>query len=124
MDTILEKLKKNVFSEFDLQNGIRLVIIVGGYILFRNLATRQLSKKQLEQQVRDDERRISEERVEKLIEKPEDEQTSYEFGWGNKTRHRVQKQRDLFEQAVDRLKQNSQQNTNDSDDDIADLLED
>lgn len=139
---IIETLKNNIietFASISLLQAIRLVAIVGGYILIRNLVTRELAKRQLEEKVRADERRLQKERTEKLVEKPDeldggdsgDKATgsTTEFGWGKKTRRRVKKQKEMFERAVDQLKQQQQQGlgssyNSDEDADIQDLLED
>lgn len=135
MDIIFNKLKNNValrLQQWDLQQFIRLVIFIGGYILLRNLVQRELAKRQLQQQVNKDQERKERD----LIEDPtkglldDAEQTKLEepkvFGWGNKTRYRVQKQKEAFGRAVDKLKESQRKNGTvavDSDEDIADLLE-
>ena len=142
---IIETLKNNLietFTSISLLQAIRLVAIVGGYILIRNLVTRELAKRQLEEKVRADERRIQKERTDRLVEKPDelagggggdagDKTTgsTTEFGWGKKTRRKVKKQKEMFERAVDRLKEQQQQGqgssyNSDEDADIQDLLED
>ncbi|SMN18378.1 similar to Saccharomyces cerevisiae YNL149C PGA2 Essential protein required for maturation of Gas1p and Pho8p [Maudiozyma saulgeensis] len=113
----------------DIQKAIRLTIIVGAYILFRNIASKHLTKKQLESRVRQDEQRIQREKKEGLIEDPnkisESNSSTSGFGWGKKTRKRVQRQQEMFERAVDDLKRKQELGvTEDSDDEIADLLED
>lgn len=113
----------------DIQKAIRLTIVVGAYILFRNIASKHLTKKQLESRVRQDEQRIQKEKKEGLIQDPnnlsESSASASGFGWGKKTRKRVQRQQEMFERAVDDLKRKQEMGvTEDSDDDIADLLED
>lgn len=111
----------------DTQQVIRLVIIVGGYILFRQIASRHLIKKQLESKVRQDEERIQKDKKERLIQDPADQKegsSASGFGWGKKTRQRVQKQQNMFANAVEELKRQQELAGGDSDEDIQDLLED
>ncbi|CAB4252294.1 similar to Saccharomyces cerevisiae YNL149C PGA2 Essential protein required for maturation of Gas1p and Pho8p [Maudiozyma barnettii] len=113
----------------NIQQAIRLTIIVGAYILFRNIASKHLTKKQLESRVRQDEARIQKEKKDGLIEDPNkisgNNSSTSGFGWGKKTRKRVQRQEEMFERAVDELKRKQELGiTEDSDDEIAELLED
>ena len=131
IDTIKQRALARLQS-IDYQQGLRLVINVGGYILIRRLVQRELAKKQLESQIKRDKKRKQNE----LIEKPEDDGTTTianeeptTFGWGNKTRYRNKKQQEMLGQAIDNLKKRQQRQNNsefnaDSDEDIADLLED
>ncbi|CCD25624.1 Pga2p NDAI_0F03060 [Naumovozyma dairenensis CBS 421] len=126
MEYLVNKIKTialNTFADFDAKKGIRLVIVVGAYIFIRNYVAKELAKKQLERQAREDEHRISKEKKEKLIDVPEDEKKSETtaFGWGNKTRRRVKKQEEILEKAVENL-QRRQLDDEDSDADIQDLL--
>lgn len=128
---LLQNIKERAIirlRSIDYQQGLRLVIIVGGYMLLRRLAQRELAKRQLASQVQRDQER----KQEKLIDRPEEEATTTSvaaepetFGWGNKTRYRVKKQQELLGQAIDNLKKKQQHQAGyDSDEDIADLLED
>lgn len=131
---VIETFKQRAYARIqalDYQQGLRLVIVVGGYMLIRRLAQRELVKRQLESQIRRDKERKEQE----LIDRPEDNTTSIAaeepttFGWGNKTRYRQKKQEALLGQAIDNLKkrqtrQGHSEFNDDSDDDIADLLED
>ncbi|SCU85580.1 LADA_0D08372g1_1 [Lachancea dasiensis] len=124
---LLQNSFQNVYDSFanlDFQHAIRLVIIVGGYVLLRNLAQRHLAKKQLENKVREGEKLRAEERQEKLVEDPNSVASVNEnaFGWGNKTRQRVKRQEKILEERIDELKK--YQGNLDDDEDIADLLED
>lgn len=113
------------FADFDLKQGLRLVAIVGGYVLIRNLAQRELAKRKLQNHVREDERELSEKRGRDLIDHPEEETVSSttQFGWGNKTRQRVKKQEEVFTKMVERAQEQQVQGDNDLED-IEDLLED
>ncbi|GMM54117.1 Pga2 protein [Maudiozyma humilis] len=128
MDYITGPVRDVVSSviNMDSQKAIRLVIIVCAYIFARNIASRHLTKKQLESRVRHDEERIQREHREGLIEDPDSPAArataaATGFGWGKATRRKVQRQKEMFEQAVDELKR-KQELGYDSDDEIADLL--
>ncbi|EDO16258.1 hypothetical protein Kpol_505p35 [Vanderwaltozyma polyspora DSM 70294] len=123
----------DIFDDFDYRKWLRLVIIVGGYILIRNLAQRELAKRKLANQIKEDKRLKSEQNMEKYLEDPEEEEKASAaasgFGWGKKTRVRVNKQQKAFEKAVDKLQQQQKQQQGisggfDDDSDIQDLLED
>lgn len=129
MDYVLAPVNE-VFSSvvnMDSQKAFRLLIIVCAYIFARNIASRHLTKRQLQSRVRHDEARIQKEHREGLIEDPDSPAArataaASGFGWGKATRKRVQRQKEMFEQAVDELKR-KQELGYDSDDEIADLLE-
>lgn len=125
MDKVGNVLLKT-FEDFDIYKGIRLVIIVGGYLLVRNYVAREMAKKQLERQVRDDERMLSDNKKKNLVDDPETEKMaqSTQFGWGNKTRKRVKKQQEMLQKAIEQIKKEKKFAGEDSDEDIADLLED
>lgn len=125
---LVDRVMNNVyetFADFDLKQGLRLVAIVGGYVLIRNLAQRELAKRKLQNHVREDERELSEKRGRDLIDHPEEETVSSttQFGWGNKTRQRVKKQEEVFTKMVERAQEQQVQGDNDLED-IEDLLED
>lgn len=131
---LLENIKQRAITRIqsiDHKKALRLVIIIGGYILIRRLIQRELAKRQLANQLQADKER----KKNKLIDNTDDlysgqgkdnkEPTA--FGWGNKTRYRVKKQQEMLGQAIDNLKKRQQYTTaydEDSDHDIADLLED
>lgn len=111
------------FADVSPLKWIRLVAIVGGYIFFRNIVEKELQKRKIKKQIQEDEQKKLLERENTLVENPdqiEEEESSTGFGWGNKTRKRVEKQRQQFEEAAERLRNNP--NLDDSDDDIKDLL--
>lgn len=134
---LVENVKQRALTRLqsiDHKQAFRLVIIVGGYILLRRLVQRELAKRQLASQIKAD----NERKRDNLIDRPEDDPTTTTvkeptaFGWGNKTRYRVQKQQEMLGKAIDNLKEKQKrQNASatgtaynaDSDDDIADLLE-
>ncbi|CCE63679.1 hypothetical protein TPHA_0F01970 [Tetrapisispora phaffii CBS 4417] len=124
-----------LIAGFSYEKFMRLVIILGGYILIRNLAQRELAKRKLSAQLRDDRKFKSEKNTEQYLEDPKEEEkkekeleeaAASSFGWGNKTRLRVKKQQKSFEKAVDRLQQQQQNalSIEDEDADIQELLED
>ncbi|QLG74185.1 hypothetical protein HG535_0G00690 [Zygotorulaspora mrakii] len=123
----VDKIRDNIydtFADIDAKKGMRLVIIVGGYILIRNLAQRELAKRKLQSQVREDEKSLSEKKGENLIDRPREvASTATEFGWGNKTRKRVKKQEEVFSKMVERAQLQQLEGENDLND-IEDLLED
>ncbi|KOG97015.1 Processing of GAS1 and ALP protein 2 [Saccharomyces pastorianus] len=122
--TWIETLLTRIIN-YDYKHFIRLVMIVGGYMLVRNIASRELAKKQLAAQVEHDKREKEEKRSEELIDKldgPSVAETT-SFGWGKKTRQRVKKQQELFEKALEEAKQKQQGRDPDSDADIEELLE-
>ncbi|SCV02902.1 LAME_0H06128g1_1 [Lachancea meyersii CBS 8951] len=108
----------------DAQHIIRLVIIVGGYALLRNLAQKHLAKRQLERKVREGEQAKAEQKLEELVDDPKGEETASAnaFGWGNKTRQRVKRQEKILEERIQELQK--YQGNLDDDQDIAHLLED
>ncbi|CAI4049801.1 hypothetical protein SKDZ_14G1730 [Saccharomyces kudriavzevii ZP591] len=120
METLVAKIINCDYTHF-----IRLVIIVGGYLLVRNIASRELAKKQLAAQVEKDKRAKEEKRSKDLIDKPGEPATAEttSFGWGKKTRRRVKKQQELFENALEEAKKRQQTVEPDSDADIEELLE-
>ncbi|CEP61839.1 Pga2p LALA0_S04e01882g [Lachancea lanzarotensis] len=123
LDNAYQTLYASVAS-LDAQRIIRLVIIVGGYALLRNLAQRHLAKRQLDRKVREGQLAKDEKRVEELVDDPNSAQSaeSNAFGWGNKTRQRVKRQEKLLEERIEELQK--YQGNLDDDQDIADLLED
>ena len=112
------------FANLDAAHAIRLVIVVGGYILMRNLAQKQLAKKQLETKLRQGEEAKALEKQKELVADPKDEDHAQDnaFGWGNKTRKRVKRQEKILEERIEELKK--YQGSLDDDKDIEDLLED
>ncbi|KAL3232452.1 Processing of GAS1 and ALP protein 2 [Nakaseomyces bracarensis] len=130
---IFENSWENIVN-IDPKKGLRLVIIAGAYILLRGLVTRDQNRRQLARQVRQQEEKVKEERQKTLLERPDEldvsaQSSSTEFGWGKKTRHRVKKQQQLFESAVEDLKRQQELKLSgairdDSDEEIEELLED
>ncbi|CAG60905.1 uncharacterized protein GVI51_J05533 [Nakaseomyces glabratus] len=131
---IFENSIDNILS-IEPRKALRIVIIVGAYMLFRNLVTRDQNRRQLARQVRQEEERKKEEREKTLLERPEDfevetiaKSSTTEYGWGKKTRQRVKRQQEVLERAVDDLKRHEQLKLSgtgyDSDEEIEELLED
>ncbi|CUS22336.1 LAQU0S05e03092g1_1 [Lachancea quebecensis] len=114
----------DTFAGIDAAHAIRLVIIVGGYLLFRNLTQKHLAKKQLEQKLRKSEEAKAAEKQKELVADPQDDETIQDnaFGWGNKTRKRVKRQEKILEERLQELEK--LQGSQDDDKDIEDLLED
>ncbi|CCH60540.1 hypothetical protein TBLA_0D00300 [Henningerozyma blattae CBS 6284] len=121
VDDIVEQ-----FQDMSILKWIRLVVIVGGYILFRNIVEKELQKRKIKNQIKEDEKAKVEAREKELIEDPLAEvmTESINFGWGNRTRKRVEKQKDLFEKKAELLAQQQQYSHDESDADIEDLLVD
>lgn len=122
---IVERLKRNLAQtlDIDLQHAIRLVVIVGGYFFIRQIAQRELAKKDLKNKLKDDEDLTAQNNLNNLLEKPEDSSaatTSSSFGWGKKTRQRVKLQEQILEAELQKLQENNQDS--DDDKDIEDLL--
>lgn len=136
---IVEKVYEKVFAELDIYHVIRLVVIVGGYLIFRTRAQEWLKTRQLKAQLEDDRAK----RAESLVERPEDEletlqeQTGGEYddvamqdrswGWGKQTRTRARKLQRKFEETVEAAAvkaQRAKENGYDSDDDIKEFLQD
>ncbi|SCU87802.1 LAFA_0E08900g1_1 [Lachancea sp. 'fantastica'] len=111
-------------ASLDAQRIIRLIIVVGGYALLRNLAQRHLAKRQLDRKVREGEAVKAEQKLEDLVDDPKSAKAadSNAFGWGNKTRQRVKRQEKMLEERIEELQK--YQGNLDDDQDIADLLED
>lgn len=119
---LVDRVRNNLydtFADIDAAKGLRLVVIIGGYILIRNIVSRELAKNKLKSQIRKDEREMSDNKGKELIDQPEADATttSIEYGWGNRTRQKVKKQEDMLAKMVERAQIEKDQN----DDDIADI---
>lgn len=130
---VIKNLYAELFTDLDYKKWLRLVIIVGGYILIRNLAQRELAKRKLASQLKADEKLKIKNNTKQYLEDPEDVSQSKavtsSFGWGNRTRQRVKQQEKAFEEAVEKLKEQQEREAKygigaDEDADIQDLLED
>ena len=124
---LVDRVRNNfydTFADMSATKALRLVIIVGGYILIRNLVSRELAKRKLQSQIRRDERELSDNKGQDLIENPEANATttSIEYGWGNRTRQKIKKQEDMLAKMVERAQIEKDRNEDDLDD-IKDLLE-
>lgn len=113
-----------IYEEFDIYHLIRLIIIVGGYIIFRNQASKFLANKQLKNQIDQDNENKGAERVEKLVERPDGQGDASgvegNWGWGKKTRGTIKRTEKMIEEHFEKMKAGEV----DDDADIADLLED
>lgn len=127
MSNIIEKIVPYIpetLKDIDIHKAIRLTVIVGGYILVRNIVQKHLATRQLERQLEQDEERKKKERLGELVEDPDAQTTGTDdgsWGWGKKTRRTVKRQEKLLEEQIENL-QNGQDL--DDDKDIEDLLED
>ncbi|KAG0677961.1 hypothetical protein C6P40_004463 [Pichia californica] len=140
LNTVVEKIQKRVFNDFDIYQLIRLVIIVGGYIFLRTRVSDYLKQQQLKAQIEHD----KELKSSKLINDPtgeiakaEDEELFKEheginksekgWGWGKSTRRKIKKQQAIFEQEIEKAAVEAQrklQSGYDSDEEINELLHD
>lgn len=126
MDKITMALQKS-FEGYTLKDYIRLIIIIGTYILFRNRyvfwRTERYNKAQLEEDERlkkdAEEEKFKEERAK--MDGTVSQQTANEFGWGNNAKNRLAKRRKYQESQARRQAEMKQ---DDSDDEIAHLLKD
>lgn len=124
---VVDRFRNNfydTFAEMSVTKGLRLVVIIGGYILIRNLVSRELAKRKLQSEVRKDERELSDNKGKDLVDNPEEDATTtnIEYGWGNRTRQRVKKQEDMLAKMVERAQIEKDQNEDDLAD-IQDLLQ-
>ncbi|ODQ79873.1 hypothetical protein BABINDRAFT_27260, partial [Babjeviella inositovora NRRL Y-12698] len=104
---------------------VRLVAIIGGYVLIRSLFMTHLKNKQLRDRIADDKKM----QVEGLIDRPDLIEAAQataneplEFGWGKKTRRNIKIQKEIFEKTLDDLASRVDLD-DDEDKDIAELLE-
>ncbi|QLL32762.1 hypothetical protein HG536_0D02840 [Torulaspora globosa] len=124
---LVDRVRNNfydTFADMSSTKAVRLVVIVGGYILIRNLVSRELAKRKLQSQIRKDERELSDNKGKELIDNPEADATtsSIEYGWGNRTRQKIKKQEDMLAKMVEHA-QIEKDRTEDDLSDIQDLLE-
>lgn len=140
IDGLFDKVQRKLFSEFDVYQFIRLVIIIGGYIFFRTRASEYMKNRQIQNQISQD----NEDKARKLIEDPTGEGAQAEaeemfqeydgikksekgWGWGKATRKRVKKQQALFEKEIERAAVEAQRKLDsgyNSDDEINEFLQD
>lgn len=143
MDTVIhifERIQKRLFSDFDVYQFIRLVIIIGGYIFLRSRVSDYLKQQQLKTEIEQD----KELKAKKLIDDPTGEVAEAEaeelfqdsegisrsekgWGWGKSTRRKVKKQQALFEKEIEKATVEAQrklQKGYDSDEEINELLQD
>ncbi|AET40756.1 Pga2p Ecym_6381 [Eremothecium cymbalariae DBVPG len=125
---LLENIKKNLIGSFDIdvRSSLRLVVIVGGYILIRNHVQKIIANRELKRKLKEDEDSLSTDRMNSLVEDPdkESESTTTAFGWGETTRMKVKKQEKLLEEKLQTLRKRQGNIDDDDDKDIEDLLED
>lgn len=120
---------EDLTSQLTPQKVIRLIAIVGGYVVFRRIAMNEIKRRQLKNMQSEE----SNGDVTELPEVAEEKATSsaiesndQTWGWGKKTRRNVNKQREIFEQAVEESAKKHEEGAYDadSDKDIEELLED
>lgn len=117
---LVQRLKKNLYETFDMDlvHAIRLVVIVCGYVIIRQIAQRHLKKREIENRLNENMNDQNEPPV--VVEEQIDATSSTtSFGWGKKTRQRVKEQEKILEAKLEELK--AAQGDED-DEDIADLL--
>lgn len=127
---IVERFKNNLIQSFDidLKHAIRLVLIVGGYYFIRQIAQRELAKRQLKSQLEQKDAELHAQHEGELNSANDfalDEESTADttsFGWGKKTRQRVKKQEKLLEAEFKRLQENAAEIDEEEDKDIEDLL--
>lgn len=124
---IINRVYQNVyetFAEIDPKHALRLIVIVGGYIFLRNIAQRELAKRQLQNHVKEGEKAKQENQLKELVDDPNDPAIANDnsFGWGKRTRQRVKRQEKILEEKFRELQES--QGFQDDDRDIEDLLED
>lgn len=124
---IINRVYQNVyetFAEIDPKHALRLIVIVGGYIFLRNIAQRELAKRQLQNQVKEGEKAKQENKLKELVDDPNGPAIANDnsFGWGKRTRQRVKRQEKILEEKFRELQES--QSFQDDDRDIEDLLED
>lgn len=127
MDKITTALQKT-FDGYTLKDYIRLVIIIGAYIMFRHQYVLWRGRRYNAQQQEMDEKLKKEAEEEALNEAKEKElgpsantaSTSTEWGWGNTAKTKMTKRRKYLESLARRQAEMAQED--DSDEEIADLL--
>ncbi|KAF5100686.1 hypothetical protein DV451_002449 [Geotrichum candidum] len=118
------------FEGYTLKDYIRLVIIIGAYMLFRHQYMLWRGRRFNEKQQEIDDKLKQEAEEEALNEAKEKEMgrkppapsaasTSSEWGWGNTAKTKMSKRRKYLESLARRQ---AEMQENDSDDEIADLL--
>lgn len=137
---ILERVQNRLFSDFDVYQLIRLVIIIGGYVFLRTRVSDYLKQQQLKTKIDQD----KELKSQKLIDDPTGEVAEAEaealfpdsegisrsekgWGWGKSTRRKVKKQQTIFEKEIEKAAVDAQRKLEtgyDSDDEIKELLHD
>lgn len=110
----------NSIATLDYKHTLRLTIIICAYVLFRGIASRELTKREINRKIQQDNQDKADKLVDKVDEKEIAEASA--FGWGKKTRKRVARQQKMLEEKLDELKEKG--GWDHEDDDIADLLED
>ncbi|GME84735.1 unnamed protein product [Ambrosiozyma monospora] len=122
----IQAIIEDFINEFNPHHLVKLLIIIGGYIFFRQRFMDFMKQKQIKNQLAADE----ETKKQNLIERPEDymnstgvEASESGWGWGKNTRRKVKKQQQLFEEEIEKSALRAQNNSGyDSDDDIKELL--
>ncbi|CDO92019.1 unnamed protein product [Kluyveromyces dobzhanskii CBS 2104] len=126
---VLQNIKTNLYQTFDIDllHAIRLIVIVGGYFIVRQIAQRELAKRQLKNQLADDNAEAiaanaANAEDANLVDTNETPASSASFGWGNKTRQRVKKQEQMLEAELQRIQENEAHLDPEDDKDIEELL--
>lgn len=108
---------------------LRLLIIVGMYLMCRNIYSEYAKQSQVKRQIALDEKEKLEKPVKEERERAEKEEAlekdAASFGWGKKTRKNVKLQESILQQESEDLRQRYQSAYDAAEDhDIEDLLED
>lgn len=127
MSEIIDYIKPYIpesLKEIDAHQALRLTVIVGGYVLVRNVVQKYLANKQLLAQLKHDEENKEAKKQTDLVDDPNAQATGAladdgSWGWGKKTRRNVKRQEKILQEQLDRL-----EDAYDEDKDIEDLLED
>lgn len=123
-EIIFEYLEEDKFYKY-----LRLLIIVGVYLMCRNIYSEYAKQHQIKRQLEIDEKEKLEKPAKEEREKAEKEEAlakeAAAFGWGKKTRKNVKLQQSILEQEAEDLRQGYQSAYNAAEDhDIEGLLED
>lgn len=107
----------------------RLLVIVGMYLLCRNIYSEYAKQSQIKRQLEIDEKEKLEKPAKEKLEKAQKEESlekdAAAFGWGKNTRKNVKLQESILEQNTEELRQRNQSAYDAAEDhDIEDLLED
>ncbi|KAH3665387.1 hypothetical protein OGAPHI_003571 [Ogataea philodendri] len=127
----LNNIYESFTQEFDIFKSLRLVVIIGGYIFFRQRYLAFMKQYQVKKKLEEDRNNKSNELIERPGEGHLDEAVSSgisasdgRWGWGKRTRNKVKSQQKLLQSQLEYAATKSTNDaTSDSDDEINELLE-